>query len=230
MVTFDTRIIDFISNLKFNGKLPPNISVMNPYRENESALEVATAFYKKFYNDNHERHLILGINPGRLGAGVTGVPFTDTKRLESHCGITLPEISTHEPSSVFVYQMIDAFGGTVEFYRRFYISSISPLGFLTNNEGRSVNYNYYDSPALQKAVVPFALKSLKAQLEFGINRKKCFVFGTGKNHKFISDLNQQHRFFEEIIPLEHPRYIMQYKSKNLQFYMQKYLEAFSDAV
>src|SRR3569833_2031670 len=102
---------------------------MNPFRENEHALELSTGFYKKFYNDNRQRHLILGINPGRHGAGYTGVPFTDTKRLQSDCGIKYDGKETHEPSSVFVYEMIDAFGGPKEFYSKFYIHSICPLGF-----------------------------------------------------------------------------------------------------
>ncbi len=229
MNTFDQRILSFITNLKFSGKLPADISLMNPYQSNQHVMKIVRAFYKQFYNDNSERHLILGINPGRLGAGVTGIPFTDTKRLASHCNIILPEIITHEPSSVFVYEMIDAYGGAQSFYNKFYISSISPLGFLINKSGKSVNYNYYDSLALQAAVTPFAVRALKAQLAFGISRKKCFVFGTGKNHKFIESLNTKHGFFDEIIPLEHPRYIMQYKSKNMAHYLQKYLEAFNSA-
>lgn len=229
MNTFDQRILSFITDLKFIGKLPAGISVMNPYRNNQHVMQVVSAFYANFYSDNLERYLILGINPGRLGAGVTGIPFTDTKRLASHCNIILPEIITHEPSSVFVYEMIDAYGGAQSFYNKFYITSISPLGFLINKSGKSVNYNYYDSPALQQAVTPFAVHALKAQLAFGINRKKCFVFGTGKNHKFIETLNKKHGFFDAIIPLEHPRYIMQYKSKNRTDYLQKYLEAFRSA-
>jgi len=49
---------------------------MNPFRENPEALIVSGKFYKKYYNDNNPRFLILGINPGRFGAGVTGIPFT----------------------------------------------------------------------------------------------------------------------------------------------------------
>ncbi|EAF3770136.1 DUF4918 family protein, partial [Listeria monocytogenes] len=32
-------------------------------------------------------------------------------------------------------------------------------------------------------------------------------------------------FFDTIIPLEHPRFIMQYNSKNKDVYMKKYLSA-----
>src|SRR6185437_1462104 len=96
--------------LHFTGKLPKGISIMNPFKD-EVANSIATKFYKKFYNDTNRRYLILGINPGRFGGGITGVPFTDPKRLIEKCGIDYKCELKHEPSSVFIYEMIDAFGG-----------------------------------------------------------------------------------------------------------------------
>lgn len=223
----DDKILQFTKELKLKGKLPQGIFVLNPYADNPKIPAITKIFYKKFYHDNENRSLILGINPGRLGAGATGIPFTDTKRLESHCKIILPDQHTHEPSSVFVYKVIDAYGGPDLFYRQFYISSICPLGFTKHERGKEINYNYYDSPILQKIVRPFAVESLKKQLEFGINRDRCFSFGKGKNFKFISDINKEFGFFKAIVPLEHPRYIMQYKLKQAEAYLQQYLEAFA---
>jgi hypothetical protein len=57
---------------------------------------------------------------------VTGVSFTDTKRLESECGIKMESAHTHEISSVFMYDMMKAFGGVDEFMAKF----ISILRFL----------------------------------------------------------------------------------------------------
>lgn len=48
---------------------------MNPFREGEEIFSVSSSFYRKFYTDNTPRHLILGINPGGFGAGVTAIPF-----------------------------------------------------------------------------------------------------------------------------------------------------------
>ncbi len=228
METLADRIIAFNTGLDFQGALPDGIHIMNPFKESPAALTASSAFYRKYYNDNHPRHLILGINPGRFGSGVTGVPFTDPKRLKSECGIDIDGVSTHEPSSVFIYEMIDAYGGPEKFYRDIYISSVSPLGFTnTNNLGKQVNYNYYDSPALTNAIYPFAVGSIQKQLQMDIETDICFCFGTGQNEKFIRKLNQEHQFFKEIIALEHPRFIMQYKAKTKQFYIDKYLEAFS---
>jgi len=231
-MTFAEKILDFNSSLSLdNSILPEGIEVMNPFRDENSALinKLTSSFYNKYYNDNHSRKLILGINPGRLGAGATGIPFTDTKRLSGDCNIPVSEIRTHEPSSVFVYEMINAFGGPDLFYKSFYISSISPLGFVKINEkGKALNFNYYDRMDLQNAVIPFILKTLKQQLEFGIDTQTCFCLGTGKNFKFLKKLNAEHHFFEKIVPLEHPRYIMQYKSKQKLDYIEKYLCLFRE--
>lgn len=80
MKTFADKIIEFNKFLHFEGLLPDGIRIMNPFRDNY-IFKVSSSFYRKYYNDNKPRHLILGINPGRFGAGFTGVPFTDTKRL-----------------------------------------------------------------------------------------------------------------------------------------------------
>ncbi len=224
MMTFADKIISFYSDITFEGKLPDGISLMNPFRDNLHVMETISLFYRKYYNDNRERHLIMGINPGRFGAGTTGIPFTDTVRLENKCGLSLPGIRTHETSSVFIYDMIDRYGGPEEFYGDHYISSVSPLGFTaTGKKGSEVNYNYYDSRELTSAIMDFILESIRKQLDFGILRDACFCLGTGKNFKFISELNREHHFFERIIPLEHPRFIMQYRLKKKDLYINNYV-------
>ncbi len=224
-MTFAEKIIDFNQHLTFIAPLPPSIGVMNPFRENSEALAISSAFYRKFYSDQQRRKLILGINPGRLGGGATGVPFTDPKRLRSHCGIAC-HMHLHEPSSAFIYEMIDAYGGPKAFYQRYYISSVCPLGFVkVDAQGRETNYNYYDSKALTLAITPFVVDTLRTQLTFGIDTKAVFCLGTGKNYQFLKALNHKYSFFEEVIPLEHPRYVMQYKSKTKDRYIAKYLQA-----
>lgn len=230
MKTFAEKIISFNKEVSFNGTLPKGISIMNPFKENGEAMLISSKFYKKYYSDHHKRHMILGINPGRFGAGVTGVPFTDTKRLLNECWIQFSGKETHEPSAVFIYEMINAYGGAKKFYKDFYIQSICPLGFTaTNNKGKEVNYNYYDSKELTDAVYDFIIANIRKQISFGISTDVCFCFGTGKNEKFLKKINEKYKFFKKIIALEHPRFIMQYKSKLKQFYIEKYLAAFKQA-
>jgi hypothetical protein len=224
---FDEKVIKFFHELYFRGALPSGISIMNPFRDNPAIMPVISQFYHKFYHDNKNRHLILGINPGRFGAGVTGIPFTDSKRLAEKCGLSIPDLETFETSSVFVYEMIDAFGGAAKFYSEFYISSVSPLGFTsTGKNGNPLNYNYYDSKELTESIMDFIISSLKKQLDFGIERDVCFCLGTGQNFKFLLEFNKVLNFFDRIIPLEHPRYVMQYKTKQKKEYINKYLTAF----
>ncbi|MHC1702309.1 MAG: uracil-DNA glycosylase family protein [Tenuifilaceae bacterium] len=224
-MTFADKIISFNKNLDFKDSLPAGINIMNPFKDNPSIIEVSSMFYRKFYNDNNSRHLILGINPGRFGAGVTGVPFTDTKRMNEKCGITIPGFQTHEPSSVFVYEVIEAYGGVEKFYSEFYINSVCPLGFTSKgNTSKEVNYNYYDSKELTAAVKDFILKNIQKQLELPIKRDVCFCLGAGKNFEFLNKLNLEYQFFERIVPLDHPRFVMQYKSKQKQVYINKYVD------
>lgn len=218
------NIIDYYINLNFNGSLPKGVSMMNPIKEHAHIKDITIKFYEKYYNDNRKRHLILGINPGRLGAGATGIPFTDTKRIIEKCGIQIDGLHTHEPSSVFVYDVIDAYGGPKKFYGKFYINSVCPLGFTIAQEGKKdINYNYYDNKALQDAVYDFIRWNIKTQIKLGCFTDKCFCLGTGKNYKFLKALNDIEKYFDDIIPIDHPRYVMQYKSLQKQNYIDKYL-------
>lgn len=225
--TVADRIIAFNRSLRFPSPLPDGVRVMNPFQENPSALAASSAFYKKYYDDHERRHMILGINPGRFGAGLTGVPFTDPKRIREVCGITeyLGPLA-HELSSVFIYDMITRYGGVERFYRRFYINSVCPLGFtVTGKNGREVNGNYYDMPALAREVRPFALARIREQLAF-TKADVCFCLGNGKNAEYLMKLNKEYALFTQIVPLEHPRFIMQYRTKRKEEFIDKYLDAF----
>ena len=225
--TFAERVIAFNSSLRFEGALPEGIRIMNPFVENESALEASSAFYRKFYNDNRPRRRLIGINPGRFGAGLTGVPFTDPKRLLERCGINSYKGPTaHEPSSVFVYEAIAQYGGEKAFYGDFYINSICPLGFTKQGEnGKEVNFNYYDRKDLFASVREFMVTNIRRQIDLGLLTDAAFCLGMGRNFDCVSRLNTECGFFKRIVPLEHPRYVIQYKSWQMGQYVEKYLEA-----
>ena len=136
------NILDFLEHLTFPVQLPADVEVMHPFTDAET-MRVCRAFYNKFYNDDEPRYCIIGINPGRFGGGVTGVPFTDPIRLKSECGIENSWPQKQELSSLFVYDVINAFGGAAKFYSQFYITAVSPLGFTKHGK----NLNYYDDKA-----------------------------------------------------------------------------------
>jgi hypothetical protein len=167
--------------------------------------------------------MIIGINPGRFGAGLTGIPFIDPIKLESLCGIKNDLPKKPELSADYVMRVIEGYGGLKKFYSTFYINSVSPLGFTF--EGK--NLNYYDTQGLVKSVEPFIYRSLSTQINFGIDRTVAFCLGEGANFKYLSGVNALHHFFDEIVPLAHPRFIMQYKRKSMQNYVDDYLNKLS---
>jgi hypothetical protein len=230
--TWATKILEYMDKLDYSTLiLPTHIGLMNPYADSDNIKRINELFYKKYYEDTAKRWAIIGINPGRLGAGATGIPFTDTKRLTQYCNIDVGEIKSHEPSSVYMYDMINAFSNPLDFYQHFYITSAFPLGFTTiSKSGKEINYNYYDDKNLQDLVTPYILQHLKAQIEFGVHTDKAFCLGSGKNFKFLSALNQREKLFNTIVPLEHPRYIMQYKLKQKDIYIQDYIEKLSGSL
>ena len=94
------------------------------------------------------------------------------------------------------------------------------MGFTSvSKNGKPVNYNYYDNRKLTEAVYDFIVESLLKQIQFGIERDICYCLGAGKNYKFLVQLNDKLKLFGRIVPLEHPRYIMQYRSKKKQMYI-----------
>ena len=178
MQTFADKVIEFNRNLIYTGKLPDNFQVMNPFMDNPETMIVMSKFYHKYYGDNNRRKFIIGINPSRNGAGVTGVPFTDTKRLESACGINMKSARTHEVSSVFIYDMIEAYGGTEQFYKEFYINSPFPLAIIKETKsGNWLNANYYDDPQLFEMVKDFMIESLKRHIDLGLDTSEVFILG-----------------------------------------------------
>ena len=226
--TFGEKVVAFNKKLKFSGNLPEGFEVMNPFFDNPETIAVMSKFYQKFYNDYHQRKFIIGINPSRRGAGVTGVPFTDTKRLETMCGIEMKTAHTHEISSVFLYDVIENFGGVEVFYEKFYINSPFPLAIIRKTLKGNLNANYYDNKDLFQAVKPFMIQSLKDHISLGLDTSEVFILGK-KNATFIDKINSQEHFFDKLTVLEHPRYIQQYKSKEKQLYIDKYLIALNKA-
>jgi len=220
--TFADKVIDFNRRLHYSGKLPVDFRVLNPYLDNPETLKVMEQFYQKYYSDNHTRKFIIGINPSRHGAGITGVPFTDTKRLQSICDIEMKSAHTHEISSVYIYDMIAAYGGPENFYKHFYINSPFPLAIIRLIKGKWVNANYYDDPALTELVKDFMITSLRKHISLGLDTSEVFILGK-KNARFIEKLNNEAKLFGKLVVLEHPRYIQQYKSKDKQLYIDKYI-------
>jgi hypothetical protein len=203
-------------------RVPSGVTVMNPYTEPRTQVYVRT-FLDKYFSDNDERTLIIGINPGRFGSGITGVTFTDPVALADELGIPNDMQRKRELSSIFIYDVINHMGGPQAFYRRFFLSAASPLGFTRGG----TNLNYYDERKLERAVTPFIVSTIEAQIALGCRRDRVIVLGRGANARFLTRLNDEHRWFASLQALDHPRFIMQYRRKKLDAYIASYEKTLS---
>ncbi|MEM7297439.1 MAG: uracil-DNA glycosylase family protein [Bacteroidota bacterium] len=221
MKSFADHVMTYYRSLKPPKGLPKDVEVLNPY-QNPETFKISSEFYHRYYNDQKERTICFGINPGRFGAGVTGVPFTDPIRLEEVGGIDNDFEKKAELSSRFIYDMINAYGGPESFYSKFYISAVSPLGYVRDG----INLNYYDIKGYKELFEKYAVGEIRKQLPFGISTKTAFSIGKGENIKYLNWLNSKHQLFDEIVPLPHPRWVMQYRLKRKDEFIREYLEAF----
>jgi uracil DNA glycosylase superfamily protein len=218
-MSFADHILEFLFHLQLPFTLPKDVEVLDAHKRAD-VQQACISFYKKYYNDNNQRHLLIGINPGRFGGGVTGIPFTDPIRLENVCGIKTDFQKKQELSSVFIYEMIEAFGGASAFHKQFYISAVSPLGFVKHGK----NLNYYDDKILLQKIEPFVIDCMQKQIAFGLKTDVCFCIGEGENLKYLQKLNVIHKWFDKIEPLSHPRFVMQYRLKRKEEFIQQYID------
>ena len=214
--SFGEKVISFYTDLQHPPEVPEGVEILYPHL-NVRARMVMSQFYRRYYDDNLRRIFLIGINPGRFGAGTTGIPFTDPIRLQEVLEINHEFGLKPELSSGFIYHMIEAYGGVEKFYKQCYFTSVSPFGFIRSGK----NLNYYDLKELQDTWEPFMVSSLKAQIEIGAC-PQAFSLGQGKNHQYLLHLNSKYHLFKEIHPLPHPRWIMQYRLKQLDKFVELY--------
>ena len=213
-------IVSYYKNLELRPSLPGSVKWLYP-QDDVRVLEIVSAFAEKFYCDGQTRQLMLGINPGRFGAGVTGVNFTAPRQLKENCGIDHPFKDHSELSAEFIYEMITAYGGVSKFYSRFFIGSVCPLGLVS--EGR--NLNYYDDKKVLQLLEPFIVNNIEQLAAYKVDRDLCFSIGGEKNYKYLQTLNKKFGWFREIQPLPHPRFIMQYRRKQVPHFIRHYIDA-----
>src|SRR5436190_22590560 len=229
MQLFADKLISYYQSLVPPKDLPKGIEVLFPQKDLQ-VIELVKLFFKKYFSDDHPRRLMLGINPGRFGAGITGVNFTAPKQLKECCGIDHHLKLSSELSAEFIYEMINEYGGVKKYYTDWFIGSVCPLGFTASpnpSEGGASgkNFNYYDDKKLLGSVTPFIIDCINKQVAMGFTTDKCICIGGEKNFKFLSGLNNKHKWFGEIIPLPHPRFILQYRRKQKDKYIRQYLSA-----
>ena len=120
---FSDKLIQYYLQLKPPENLPKGIGVLFPQKDPQ-VKALIKKFYTKYFNDNRPRSLMLGINPGRFGAGITGVNFTAPRQLKENCGIDHHLKLSSELSAEFIYDMINEYGGVKDFYQDWFIGAV----------------------------------------------------------------------------------------------------------
>lgn len=145
------KILDYHLSFYENLSDPKNQTLQNLKKRNIHILkgfieqiDTVRAFYKQYYPESEQERsklVLCGINPGRKGAGKTGVPFLDFKSLSQ----LLPNINyrDEEQSAQFIYKLISHIGAK-KFFDNIYLTNISWLGFVGLKDGRRINVNYYE--------------------------------------------------------------------------------------
>jgi hypothetical protein len=192
---------------------------MDPYRD-VAVVDVVRQFCERYYTGDRVRLAVWGINPGRFGAGVTGLSFTDPYALRHDLGLQTTIEGRREPSAEFVYRVIAAYGGPAAYYHDVYMSALSPLGFVRGG----VNINFYDDRTLQQDIVPFVVECMQRQTSMGLRSDACVVLGTGKLKTFMETYVRPVLGYAEVAYLEHPRFIIQYRRRHMDDYVRRYVD------
>lgn len=187
-------------------------------------MKVVQSFLEGYLQDNHQRTVLFGINPGRFGSGVTGISFTDPVRLKEVLGIDHSFDMRPELSSQFIYEVIESYGGPQKFYQSFFISAVYPLGFLKDGK----NINYYELENWRDYMEEPIVKELEQHMDWNVNRDVCVCIGKGRNYKELKRLNETHQWFNRIEVLPHPRWILQYRLREKEMHLNHYLQTLDD--
>lgn len=216
---FGRFVEHFLSNVTVGVELPADVQVLRPYTDPE-VRRVLRLMCRKYYAGGHPRVGVWGINPGRFGAGVTGLSFTDPWAVAHDLGIPTTLEGRRELSAEFISRVIAAYGGAQKFYRDVYMSALCPLGFTRHD----VNINFYDDVQLAKTIRSKIIEWMSQALDAGVRRDVTIVLGAGKLRSFMEKHIRTDVGLAEVVYLDHPRYIMQYRRRDVEAYVELYVE------
>ncbi|HKP31947.1 MAG TPA: hypothetical protein VJT83_04450, partial [Chitinophagaceae bacterium] len=103
------QLKSFYKNLSIPD-VPDGIEVLHPQKLDD-VVAITSTFFDKYYSDSNPRQLLFGINPGRFGAGTTGINFTAPRQLKQQLCIEHTFKDQSELSAEFIYEMINQYGG-----------------------------------------------------------------------------------------------------------------------
>ena len=183
------------------------IDILTGFRANKATV---AKFYHHYVFPHQPKGALCGINPGRLGAGKSGVPFVDRAFLSELLGENVGD--DVERSARFFRDVVKHFGAK-KFYSAIHVTNISAYGF---KKGRR-NLNYYD---LDHDIVDVILKGFAGEMELMNIRE--IVPCSQQVHATLTNLQARGLLQAKIDPpLKHPNWCAFKKNRSAS--MSEYL-------
>ena len=202
---------------RYSETLERNVKILSDFLDNKDNI---INFHKKYVEPNSPRVVICGINPGRNGAGLTGIPFIDFESLSN----MLPDIQKKdwEQSAKFFFSVIQEFG-IEEFYKNFHVTNISWFGFSRIDKPKNVNYFEKD---IFTEIAIYLIDKFVEEMEL-INPD--YIIPLSKTVKYeLEKLKKQGKIRAEIgTCINHPSWVVTYRRKDLSIWRQKYIDTLS---
>lgn len=200
----------YLQDEAFTGLLQEHgITILQDFLEYRPNAE---QFIQQYLPEPLPQTVILGLNPGRSGAGLTGIPFLDFRSLANLLPDTpLPRNDT-EPSANFFHRVVQNVG-VEKFYRTFYVSNVAAVGFLRDGK----NCNYPELPTAAQRVIEERFLAEMAQLQ----PKRIIALGREV------EATVQRLFPDDsvrISHLPHPSWIMTYRLREAQSWVRRYTQ------
>ena len=191
-----------------------NVKILSDFLDNKGNI---IEFHKIYVEPNSPKVVICGINPGRNGAGLTGIPFIDFASLSK----MLPDIKENdwEPSAKFFFSVIQKF--EIEaFYRNFHVTNISWFGFSRIDKQKNVNYFEKD---ISTEIAIYLIDKFVEEMEH-INPDYIIPLSKPVLYE-LESLKKQNKIRAKIgIRLNHPSWVTTYCSNDLSTWRQKYVD------
>jgi len=220
-MTISKEVIALYDKPPFPTVVGNHVQIHNPF-DDPAKKDAIYAFCEKFYNDDKPRLHLLGINPSRLTDTSSGVNYTDGFALDNLCGIDNEFSKTRELTSKFFYMVVEKMGGAALFYANIFAWALMPLSVTKDNSYK----NYYENDVIEqlRAIVLANVNWLNKNVPAtGV----AVILGTGENKNSFQKLVGYPFGYKKITYLPHPRWVMQYNSAKLDYYINMYVDALS---
>jgi len=194
------------------------IGILSDFLKNK---ENVIKFDNYYINKNKPKIVLCGLNPGRLGAGLTGIPFIDFNSLSQ----MLPNIERFdkENSANFIFKIIQRFGFEY-FYEKFYITNISKYGYYKIGSGKNINY-----PDLPIQVQDWLYEKFIDEMK-SLNPDVIIPLSESVENSLKKLKSQGSLPYQIGERLNHPSWVMTYKKKEMDIWLDKYEKRLIDTL